>query len=673
MEKSKISKKTSKTKKEELYNEVDQHYQLWTEDSDIRRERANGWNDITDAYYGRLPVDWPYNSQVVDPRLSTTLIEKNARLLNSKLRGRLVPREGGDAIKARINNAVLDFQWDNANLAGSMLSKWAMMDMDTRLYHSKFALVPWKVAKSKEGEITFEGNEFLPKDIRDCGIDPNCSNIKDAKWFQLREWVTVEELKAANKNKEGVEVYPGIKELEEAMQNGSDRRDNAYTSRLKHLKQMTDRMGEDDAFPVVEIVTEYRPDRWITYAPTTKTVLRDIKNPYDHGKIPIVQLKYYPLGDDPLGESEVERVLSLWRAIQSVINAHLDGMNVRMFPPLKIIEGQARIESLVYGPGAPWIMNNPNAVTEMQFSQSSVTEFQTNYSALVSAFNQAMGDLSQGTSTIAPTETDKTATEIREVSKQRNTRDEKNQNNLGEAITDCMEMWLSNNKQFLFSDPEKHEQVLKILGRDEFQYFKDIGMDEMEILPEAMNEIQQIVQQYSEANPEQPMPSEQLQQMYDAAKTPVNPVILNPEIKNPANYEIKPKMSVSKKGDFAELSVVPEDVDGLYDYIPDVKSMSMGADAEYTEGMQRLFEAIIKPETTQQLAMEGWQVKFKDLFVNLFNQLGARDADQYFTTIKEPAQAAQGVAGPDQANGSAGNVNPATPGLPAKPAQPAGL
>jgi hypothetical protein len=65
---------------EKTLNEVIGHYQDWKEDNDTRRTRENGWNDITDAYYGKLPDDFPYNSQVVDPRLSTTLIEKNARL-----------------------------------------------------------------------------------------------------------------------------------------------------------------------------------------------------------------------------------------------------------------------------------------------------------------------------------------------------------------------------------------------------------------------------------------------------------------------------------------------------------------------------------------------------------------------------------------------------------------
>ena len=614
--------------KEEILVELTSHYNDWKDDNEIRMHRDNGWNDITDAYYGRLPDDWPYNSHVVDPILSTTLIEKNARLLNSKLKGRLVPREGGDAVKARINNAVLDFQWDNANLSGSMLSKWSMMDMDTRLYGSKFALTCWKVIRDHDGKLIFEGNEFLPKDIRDCGMDPNCQNVKDAKWFQLREWMCVDDIEKANKNKEGVEIYKNIKELRDAINNASDRRDTEYLSRIKQLKGMEDRMGDDDSFQVVEIVTEYRPDRWITFAPKHNIILRDIKNPYKHGKIPIVQLKYYPLGDDPIGESEVERVLSLWRAIQSVINAHLDGMNVRMFPPLKIIEGQARIETLVYGPGAPWIMNQPNAVTEMNFGNGSLNEFQTNYSALKSAFNQAMGDLSQGVSNVDPNETDKTATEIKAVSRQQNIRDEKNQTDLGEAVADCMKMWLSNTQQFLFSDPDKHEHILRILGKDEFQYFKDLGMDEMELSQEAMMEIQQIIEA-SEGDIDDAL----LAEMTEAGKVPKYPVVENPYVKDPTKYKIKPKLDISKKGDYGELSVVPEDIDGVYDYIPDVKSMSVGSDMEHTVGMQRLFDTIMNPAVTQMLASEGVKINIQDLLVNLFNQYGTKDSDQYFSSI----------------------------------------
>jgi len=643
---------------EKTLTEVIGHYQDWKEDNDTRRTRENGWNDITDAYYGKLPDDFPYNSQVVDPRLSTTLIEKNARLLNAKLKGRLVPREGGDAVKARINNAILDFQWDNASHGGSMLSKWSMMDMDARLYGSKFALVVWKVIKDNEGVVKFEGNEFIPKDIRDCGIDPNCQNVKDARWFQLREWVAIEDLEKANKNKEGIEIYPGLAKLKEAVKNSSDRRDVEYESRLKQLKSLSDRMGDDDSFQIVEIVTEYRPDRWITFAPKHNVILRDIKNPYKHGKIPIVQLKYYPLGDDPLGESEVERVLPIWRAIQAVINAHLDGMNVRVFPPLKIMEGQARIETLIYGPGAPWIMNTPNAVTEMQFGPNALNEFQTDYSALVSAFNNAMGDLSQNNSTVAPTETEKTATEIKHIAKQQNIRDEKNQTDLSEAISDCMKMWLVNNQQFLLSNPDNQEYILRIVGKEEFSYFKELGMDNMEITPEAMAEVKSIIELSAQEGYE--LTDIDMNNLIESAKSPIYPVIENPNVKDPSKYKYHPKLKVSEKGDFAELSVVPEDLNGTYDYVPDIKSMSVGADIEYTQGLMQMFQMMVNQNIVGMLAQDGVKINMQDLLTNLFNQLGQKNAEQYFSPINQTNVGTDGLAPSSQIAPGQG-VPPASP------------
>ena len=57
--------------KESTLNAVLSHYQAWTDDNEIRLTRKGGWNDVTDAYYGKLPSDWPFTSKTVDPRIRT--------------------------------------------------------------------------------------------------------------------------------------------------------------------------------------------------------------------------------------------------------------------------------------------------------------------------------------------------------------------------------------------------------------------------------------------------------------------------------------------------------------------------------------------------------------------------------------------------------------------------
>jgi len=633
-----------KEDKEKTLIDVMSHYTMWTEDSDIRRIRENGWDDITDAYWGRLPEDWPYNTKVVDPRIRTSLLEKNARLLNAKLRGRLVPREGGDMIKARINNAILDYQWDNAQDGGTMLEKWGSMDMDTRLYASKFGLTKWKhleVIEDGKKKVLFDGNEFHPLDLRDCGLDPSCSHIRDARWFQSREWIRVDDLDTLNDVSSGEPMYPGLEELKKAMMDKSDRRDNAFENRVLHSKGLTDRVGDDSVYQIAEIVTEYRPERWITFSPRYKIILRDIPNPYKHRKIPVVQLRYYPIQGDPIGESEVEPVIPIWRAIQATVCGYLDNMNIHMRPPVKILDGAARIETIVFDAEAQWIVDRVDAVTEFSSNGEAMRYFQTTYQALVSAFNTAMGDISQGVSAVDPSTEKKTATEIKQSFRQQNVRDQKNQGTLTDTITDMMSMWLSNNQQFLFADEEKKEHIIRIVGSDLFDYFKRAGLADKTLPPEAMQVIGDVISQRAGD-----VSDGDIEAMIEAGSIPKYPVFENPKEKNPENLKFKSKMNINEDTQEAELSVVPEDLDGTYDYIPSVKSMAAGAEQELMAARQKAFEMIVSnPNVLALLNKEGVEPNVKDMIIDMLENDGLRDADRYFRQMQQQPQLPQGQPG----------------------------
>jgi len=614
------------TNKEDILQEVLSHYSHWTEDRDQRMNRKNGWNAVIDAYWGKLPDNWPYISRVHDPRIRTVLIEKNARLMNNKLRGRLVPREGGDMLKARLNNSLLDYQWDAAGHEGSMIQKWSGMDTDGRMFASSWALVPWMTVKNKEGEVIFDGNEFIPKDVRNCGIDPNCRGIKDAQWFQISDFLTIDDLLSQNEAF-GYEKYKNVAELRKQLEAGGNLPDNNYQSRVKTLTGTE--YKQDSSFPLVEIVTEYRKDRWITFSPKFNILLRDIPNPYDHGKIPVVQLRYYPLLDDPHGESEVEPVLPLWRAIQATLCGYLDAMSVDVNPPIKILEGQARLETIVYAPRAKWIMSNPNAVTEVDPSRAAIEYFQTSYPALVSAFNQAMGEISQGVSNIDPMGGQKTATEVRNTQRQQQVRDQKNQIDLGEALSDMMSMWLSNNKQFLFSDKKKDKYILRIVGKQQFEYYKRSGLDQMELTDEAMSEIAGII-----TNQEGNMAQADIDQLMEAGKTPKYPVS--------EGEGFKKKMEVNEMGDGAEVSMVPEDLDGYFDYIPDTQSMALGSGEQQLAGTKAAVEMLMNPQNQEMLMQSGVKIKIQDLLIDYLEDLGKSDASKYFDeTVQQQPQSPQ--------------------------------
>ena len=613
--------------KDNILLEILSHYEKWTDDNNKRLTRKNGWNSITDAYYGKLPDDWAFITRIVDPRIKTSLLEKNARLTNGRLKGRFVPREGGDVLGAKINSALIDFQWDMADDGGSMGTKISIADMDTRMYQSKFGLMKWKCKYNSEGEIEYEGNDFELLDIRDCGMDWNAQHIKGAKWFQHRSWQFIEDLEAQVDVK-GKPAFKGLDKIKGDLKNvNSTKRDNEYTKRVLELRGLEDRAGEDLAYPIVEIVTEYREDRWITFAPNHNLILRDIPNPYDHGKIPVAQLRYYPIQDDPLGESEVEPVLPLWLAIQATICAYMDEVMLKMRPPLKIIETQARMETIVYGPEAQWLVTDPNAITEMSSNGDSLRYFQTTYSALVSAFDNAMGGISQGTSGVDPFSADKTATEIKATVKQQNVRDQKNQSDLSDFIKDIVDQWRANNKQFLFSDDKKSDYVLKIVGRDMFEDLKLMGLAEMELKPEVAKMISDIIQQ----NPD--VSDEEIKQMAEAGSVPKYPVFKNPEEKNPEKIEYKPKMVISDQGSIADIYVTAEDLEGSYDYVPDVVSMSSSATTDMIQARTQAFNLLTNQTVLQLLQQQGYQPDMKEIVSGSLEDLGLKDGEKYFKQI----------------------------------------
>lgn len=669
--------------KEELLLQVQQHYTWWTGDLQIRSSRKNGFKDVTDAYYGKLPDDWPFTSRITDPRIRTTLLEKNARLTSRRLKGKASPREGADIVKAKINSALLDFQWDSANDGGSMQTKIASCDMDARLYNTKFVYVYWRnqVEKEEDGseKILFDGNEMKPLSINDCGLDPNCDHVRGANWFQHRSWESVEKLV------ENKDLLPGVDELMKRIaldkkKISQNRRDNKYQDRVKQLRGLEDRMGLDSAFPVIEKVVEYRKDQWIVFSPEYKLILGVMDNPYDHKKIPISQLRYYPIDGDNLGESEVESVLPLWRAIQAVLCAYLDEVILKMRPPLKIIEGAARIETLVRLPEAQWIMDNQNAVTEMESRADSIRYFNATYPVLVSAFNVAMGDMSQGVSNADPLQNDKTATEIRQIAKQQNTRDQKNQIELAEFIKDIMSMWIVNNKQFLFKDQEKQEYLLRILGGDAFQEFKKLGMDEMVLYQETATQISQIMQEMAQQGVN--ISPQQLQTMVDAGKMPRYPVLVNPKEKDAKKLKFKPKMAMDESMTSATLTLVPEDLEGMYDYVPDVKSMDLSNSEQLAMARTTAIQNLTNPNMVSLLQAQGWKPALKDLLVASLEDMGLPDGNKYFEQIQSPVQPPTPGAGavtgstlsPEAQQGMGADAKaPTQPSVDQQMAQPAGL
>jgi hypothetical protein len=646
------------------------HYTIAVEDLE---QRIKTTFDKADELF-RSHIDdsnWPYNALIFDPRIFTSIYEKSSRLFANKPRGRMVPREGGDSLGARINNELLNFQWDDNERVDNqpMLAKWALMDQNTRKYGAGFALVKWQYEKSitrdKKDETKgkakcfYDGPNFKPLINRDCLPNPAYSTIKN--WFQHRDYVTIQELENVNDAARGKPVYKNLDILRDKLRkdkDGGDSREANYLSKNKSIKNLTDYIGRDEVFKTLEVVTEYRNERWITFAPKHGVVIRDIPNPYDHGQIPVTMLKYYPVDDDLYGLSEIEPVEKLQRAINALWSQYTDAINMSLYSPLKVRSTGVQMHTLEFGPGKKWLMNDPSSdVIAHDQSPTGVTEFATTYRLAIGALQEGLGETSEGVSNASPGQSDKTATEVRDSSRQRLARDNFNQIFLSEAMKKQMMFWSKMNQQFFFTQGEK-VKVIRIVGKDAIRYFEQIGLGDLTVSDEVIQMLAS--DDFAGMNLD---PNEFATENY--------PVDLE--------GEQMPKFALDETGDVGSLLVEPDDLSGTYDYIPDIESMALPDEAQLLAVKNQMIEQAKDPVIQQQLAMEGYKLKMKELLEDFYEQAGMKDADKYFEKLPSSpggvdangnpiagggigAQAGQPGLGASPVGGMAGNI-PANVGV----------
>jgi len=607
-----------------LYHEVMLHYKTAKQDLESRIPDFNKKDELFRSHINEK--NWPYRTLVFDPRTFTALYEKTARLFANKPRGRMNPREGGDALGAQINNEIVSFQWDdNERVDGSpMLAKWALMDLNARKYGASFAVCKWhwekRMTKSNgkaEASVFFDGPNFKPLDNRDCLPNPSYSTIKN--WFQHREYVTFQELENVNDAARGKPIYKNLHLLKDAMSKdsdrGGDRRDNNYVSKNKELKGLEDYLGTDTVYRTIEIVTEYRNDRWVVFSPRHGIILRDISNPYDHGQIPVIQLKYFPIDDDIYGLSEIEPVEKLQNALNAYICQNLDTLNMSTYMPLKVNQtgGAVQMHTLQFGPGAKWLMNNPATdVVPFEGKPSGVAEFPVIYRFMIGAIAEAYGEASAAVSGLNPTEGQKTAAEIKDTALSRSARDNFNRIFLEEALKKQMMFWLKLNQQFFFNQGEKYK-IIKIAGKDALRYFQKAGLDGMGLTTEAEDIL---------ANPEMAgtVEPQDFQQ-------PLYPIEVG-------NGDILPKLNMEDDKSVGSLFVEPSDLSGTYDYIPDVASMTDTANEKATQTKLEALTLIQQPGVQQMLAQEQKKVKVFELLTDYLEDIGFKNADQYFEQME---------------------------------------
>lgn len=644
-----MPKAKSKNNEVNLFTEVNSHYQTAKEDLENRYPDFDKKDELFRSHIDES--GWPYSSQIFVPHTFTALFEKMARLNGGKPRGRLIPRgDNADVIKAKVLNELLNFQWDEVSRVGDpMTARYALMDLNTRKYGAAFAIARWRYELNSKGEVKFNGPELRVLNNRDCLPNPAYSTIKN--WFQYREYLTIKEMETIN-DTVSIPKYKNLDKLrasiKEKQTSGGDRRDTHYTPINRTLSGLSDYLGEDESpdFQILEVVTELREDRKIMFSPQHGVILMDDENPYEHGQIPVVLLKYIPIDDDIYGLSEIEPVEKLQKAMNALTSQYIDSINMDLYRILKVRTNQVQMHTLEWGPGKKWMMNNPEDVVPLEHSGTSTNQFVNVYSVLVSMFKEAMGEASAAFSTLKPFSSDQTATEIRSRETVRNVRDNFNQIFLSEAIKRQMQLWCLMDKQFLFNDPAMQIIPLRIVGRDALAEFEKMGLSDY-VPDDSMEEMESqatLIEQGMEP---------------DIAMIPRYPV--------QGKETQMPKFEMDETGEMGKLYLVPDDVSGNYDYIADVEPMQASSSIEEKKNVLEAISLLLNPQVGQMLLAEGKKAKISELLVDLFDRNGLKGSEKYFETAEQSIEQGGVGAGPE---GGAFAVPQGAPGMGAGGAVP---
>lgn len=621
-----------------LSEEVLRHYTDAQNELDLRISDKERGFDVYDRLYRNFinKKKWSFRARVTDGRASSIINRKTDRLLANRMTGKMVRRGGGGTeLGAKIQTELIHSQWNDIDTLTDepMIIRVRKCDQSARKYGASFALVPWRTTKR------FDGPSFEPLENRDVLIQPGARSIDDAEWVQVRRYVSLASLKRANELAKTGEVYSSeaLEKLKE-----SDSSENNYISINRSVIGISGNEGKR-----IELVTEYRRDRFITFVPKQGKekgiILSDKENPYRHGEIPIVRLNYYPIDDDIYGLPELEAANSLIKTNWALMSQYLEGAQLDLYSPLMVNPRETQLDTIKFEKGARWLMEKPGeSVRPYASGLQTLSRFRDTFGILTSLIMESVGETSQDVSQISQNVgTDKTATEVRDQAQLRTARDNANKTILKQFLSRVVYFWSEMNKQFL-----EDEKAIAIAGKEALQYFINKGLNGWELSTDGAK----IVSDYAlEKNMDYEVAYEELRAMgnLESYASPLFPS-QDPSI---------PKLETDEDEKSGTLRIGREDVSEEYAYVPDVEAMSLNDDSTDTQAKVMIFDRIKQVES--QLQQEGTKVKWQDLIESLGHSAKLKDPDQFFEKIspeelqeqqmqKQMAQTPQEAAAPEQ-------------------------
>lgn len=271
--------------------------------------------------------------------------------------------------QALVVNNLLAYQWTHAGMRLKMYD----YIKDSLMYSKGIIKVGWEYkTKTKtfmepivgeNDEIAFEKRiksetEYDDPcidvvDPFDIYIDPDAISLKTASYVIHRKTSTLKEIKD-NPNYKNTEKIKGSNA-------------NQYDDKLVRFDGSAPE--QDKHKDSIELLEYWEQDRLVVVA-NRSTVIRDTPNPYNHKKLPFVELDDYRDPHKLYGQSELSVIDPLQREINAIRNQRRDYDNLALNPVIRMVPGTLRNpNSAVMAPGNVWMVSDLNSMDVFQLPQ----------------------------------------------------------------------------------------------------------------------------------------------------------------------------------------------------------------------------------------------------------------------------------------------------------------
>lgn len=320
-------------------------------------------------------------SQINDQSFLTNVIKRTNSVMAQTPTGSVKYQGKKDKGKNILMNLILTkYIQPNASSQFPMFIKFWLMEFYSAFYGAQDVLMDYVVSPK------YVGPDFKLIPRRNGVPQPGKPSIEECEYYFVRTNVGKKFLQSKLKddkwNKDGVEK---LVKLADKKGKATDSDKTSYVER--------DRQTELNNTNGVEIISMYEGDKWTYFSPQFEDkILYEQKNGLLEGELPIVSKLSLPLIDRYSGMSDYERGISIQKGKNSILNLHVDGAKMRIYPMLKAYLPDLVARSLKYEPGNIFYVKNQNmeAIQEMRFSGQADNTFQTVYNSLQASLLSSM-------------------------------------------------------------------------------------------------------------------------------------------------------------------------------------------------------------------------------------------------------------------------------------------